>query len=210
MAGREEIRVGIIEDDDTLREGYAYLISSAAGLKVAGTYASFDLAEKTIRGDRPDVILLDLELPGTGGLDALPVLKKLLPRAQVIVLTVYENRDMVFKALANGAAGYLTKNASAAKITESIREVEEGGAPMTAQVARLVVGSFLKNQDSPLTKRETQVLALLSEGLSRSQIAVNLFIDPETVRSHVKNIYLKLGVNTRAEAIAVARAAKLI
>lgn len=210
MSSEETIRVVIIEDDEIIRNGYAFLIGKEAGFDVVNTYASFDDAAKKIAADEPGVILLDIELPGTNGIDALPKLKKILPSAFVLILTVYDSEKLIFDALANGASGYLTKNSSSTKIVESIREVREGGGPMSIHIARMVIKSFQRNQDSPLSKRETQILELVGNGKSRSQIARELFIDLETVRSHIKNIYLKLDVNSRADALKAARQNKLI
>ncbi|SDD81937.1 two component transcriptional regulator, LuxR family [Mucilaginibacter pineti] len=204
------IRITIIEDDETIRNGYAYLIDATEGYDVVSTYVSFDEAAKKIAADHPDVILLDIELPGVNGIDAIPKLKKLLPQCFVLILTVYESEKLIFNALANGASGYLTKNTPSAKIVESIKEVKEGGGPMSINIAKLVIKSFQKNQESPLSKRETQILELIGEGKSRSQIARDLFIDLETVRSHIKNIYIKLDVNSRADAIKMAKQNKLI
>jgi DNA-binding NarL/FixJ family response regulator len=128
----------------------------------------------------------------------------------VLILTVYESEKLIFNALANGASGYLTKNTPSAKIIESIKEVKDGGGPMSINIAKLVIRSFQKNQESPLSKRETQILELIGDGKSRSQIAKELFIDLETVRSHIKNIYVKLDVNSRADAIKMAKQNKLI
>ena len=204
------IRISIIEDDETLRDGYAFLIGATEGYDVVSSYCSYDEAAKKIAIDKPDVILLDIELPGINGIDAIPKLKKLLPNCYILILTVYESEKQIFNALANGASGYLTKNTPSTKIIESIKEVREGGGPMSINIARLVIRSFQKNQESPLSKRETQILELIGEGKSRGQIAAELFIDLETVRSHIKNIYLKLDVNSRADAIKLARQNKLI
>ena len=204
------IRIVMIEDDEIIREGYALLISQVEGYSVVKSYASFDDAVKTIADDAPDVILLDIELPGTSGIAAIPKLKKMLPGAHILILTVYESEKQIFEALANGASGYLTKNTPAAKIIESIKEVREGGGPMSVNIARMVIKSFQRNQESPLSKRETQILEQIADGKSRSQIAKDLFIDLETVRSHIKNIYLKLDVNSRADAIRLAKENKLI
>ncbi|WP_114937064.1 response regulator transcription factor [Mucilaginibacter endophyticus] len=204
------IKVSIIEDDETLRDGYAFLIGATEGYDVISTYCSYDEASKKIAIDKPDVILLDIELPGVNGIDAIPKLKKLLPNCYILILTVYESEKQIFNALAAGASGYLTKNTPSTKIIESIKEVREGGGPMSINIARLVIRSFQKNQESPLSKRETQILELIGEGKSRGQIANELFIDLETVRSHIKNIYLKLDVNSRADAIKLARQNKLI
>jgi DNA-binding NarL/FixJ family response regulator len=205
-----DIQIVVIEDDEIIREGYALLIGRTEGYCVVNNYASFDEAAKTIADDFPDVILLDIELPGTNGIQAIPKLKKILPHAYILILTVYESEKTIFEALASGASGYLTKNTPASKIVESIREVKEGGGPMSVNIARMVIRSFQKNQESPLSKRETQILEQVAEGKSRSQIAKDLFIDLETVRSHIKNIYLKLDVNSRADAIKTAKENKLI
>ena len=205
-----DIRIVIIEDDEIIREGYALLIGQTEGYSVVRSYASFDDAVKTIADDSPDVILLDIELPGTNGIQAIPKLKKALPHAYILILTVYESEKMIFEALANGASGYLTKNTAPSKIVESIREVKDGGGPMSVNIARMVIKSFQRNQESPLSKRETQILEQIADGKSRSQVAKDLFIDLETVRSHIKNIYLKLDVNSRADAIKTAKENKLI
>jgi DNA-binding NarL/FixJ family response regulator len=200
----------IIEDDEVLRNAYTTLINDVDGFHVVSSYASVEDASKKIVEDNPNVVLLDIELPGTNGIDAIPVIKKKLPRCHVIMLTVYESENQVFHALSNGASGYLTKNSQITKIIDSIKEVGEGGGPMSTNVARMVIKSFQKNQESPLSKRETQILEMVSEGKSRSQIANELFIDWETVKTHIKNVYIKLDVNSKADAIKAARKDKLI
>jgi DNA-binding NarL/FixJ family response regulator len=210
MYNSSNIRIVIIEDDKTIREGYTFLIGQTEGYSVVSAYPSFEDAAKKIAADAPDVILLDIELPGTNGVEAIPKLKKLVPQANILILTVYESEKLIFDALSNGASGYLTKNTPAAKIIDSIKEVQQGGGPMSVSIAKVVINSFRKNQDSPLSKRETQILELIYNGKSRPQIAAELFIDLETVRSHIKNIYTKLDVNSRADAIKIARNNKLI
>jgi len=202
--------IAIIEDDEVLRNAYATLINDIEGFYVVSSYPSFEDASKNILNDDPTVILLDIELPGTNGVDAILLLKKKLPKCYIIMLTVYESEEQVFNALSNGASGYLTKNSPISKIIDSIREVCEGGGPMSTNVARMVIKSFQKNQQSPLSRRETQILEMVSEGKSRSQIAHDLFIDTETVKTHIKNVYIKLDVNSRADAIKAARKDKLI
>src|ERR1700742_1023621 len=210
MNSGRNIKIAIIEDDEIIREGYALLIGNAEGYEVVSRYASFDDATKTIVNDAPDVILLDIELPGNNGIAAIPKLKKLLSHVHILILTVYESEKLIFEALANGASGYLTKNTASAKIVESVKEVRDGGGPMSVNIARMVIKSFQRNQESPLSKRETQILEQIADGKSRSTIAKDLFIDLETVRSHIKNIYLKLDVNSRADAIRLAKENKLI
>jgi DNA-binding NarL/FixJ family response regulator len=205
-----DITVGIIEDDATIRNGYAYLIGNTTGYKIAGSYPSFEEAAKKIANDNPDVILLDVELPGMNGIDAIPKLKKLVPDAYILILTVYEQDLLIFRALGNGASGYLTKNTPPEKIISAIHEVMEGGGPMSAHIARMVIQSFQRNDASPLTRRETEILEQIATGKSRKRIADELFIDLETVKSHIKNIYHKLDVHSKADAIKTAKDNKFI
>lgn len=210
MYTQHSIRVVIIEDDDTIREGYRYLIQGKEGYEVVNAYPSFEDAAKNLEDDQPDVILLDIELPGIKGIEAIPRIKNMLPQVHVLILTVYESEKTLFDALSNGASGYITKNAPADKIVDSVREVVQGGGPMSMNIARMVVRSFQKNTQSPLSKRETQILEEIASGKSRSRIADELFIDLETVKTHIKNIYQKLCVHSRADAIRTAKDNKLI
>ena len=205
-----DIRVCIIEDDETIRDGYVYLIGNTPGYKVVGNYPSFEDAAKKIAADDPDVILLDVELPGISGIDAIPKIKKLVPEAYILILTVYEQDMLIFRALGNGASGYLTKNTPHEKIISAIHEVMEGGGPMSAHIARMVISSFQRNEASPLTRRETEILEQIATGKSRKRIAEELFIDLETVKSHIKNIYSKLNVHSKADAIKLAKDNKFI
>jgi len=186
------------------------LINDVEGFHIVNSYGSFEDASKSIVNDNPAVVMLDIELPGTSGIEAILWIKKKLPKSYIIMLTVYESEEQIFNALSNGASGYLTKNSPIGKIIDSIREVCEGGGPMSTNVARMVIKSFQKNQQSPLSKRETQILEMVSEGKSRSQIANDLFIDSETVKTHIKNVYVKLDVSSKADAIKAARKDKLI
>lgn len=210
MARDLDIRVTIIEDDETIRDGFSYLISHTPGFKVVSSYVSFEAASKKIAADAPDVLLLDVELPGINGIDAIPKLKKIIPELHILILTVYEQDTLIFRALGNGAAGYLTKNTAPDQIMRAISEVMEGGGPMSAHVARMVIKSFQRAEESPLTRRETEVLEQISTGKSRKRIADELFIDLETVKSHIKNIYHKLNVHSKADAIKTARDNKFI
>jgi DNA-binding NarL/FixJ family response regulator len=204
------LRIVIIEDDEVLRSGYRFILDSVVGYQVINVYESFDDAKKTIQQDTPDILMLDIQMPGTTGIEALPQLKKMLPHISIIMLTVYETESLIFQALSNGASGYITKNSSAQKIIDSIKEVSIGGGAMSTNVARIVMRSFQKSQNSPLTKRETEILSLIAEGKTKVQVANQLFIDQETVRSHVKNIYIKLDVNSKADAIKTAKDQRFI
>ncbi len=210
MSLTNDIRVVIIEDDETIREGYAFLIGNTSGCNVVGTYASFEEASRKIEDVAPDVILLDVELPGISGIDAIPKLKKQVQEAYILILTVYEHELMIFRALGNGASGYLTKNTPPEKIVAAIKEVVEGGGPMSAHIARMVISSFKRNESTPLTRRETEILEQIATGKSRKRIAEELYIDLETVKSHIKNIYFKLDVHSKADAIKTARDNKFI
>ncbi len=210
MSRNLDISVCIIEDDETIREGYAYLIGQTHGYRITSSYPSFEDAAKKLAQDDPDVILLDVELPGISGIDAIPKIKKLVPEAYILILTVYEQELLIFRALGNGASGYLTKNTSPEKIISAIHEVMEGGGPMSAHIARMVIGSFQRNEASPLTRRETEILEHIATGKSRKRIAQELFIDLETVKSHIKNIYHKLNVHSKADAIKTAKDNKFI
>ncbi|MEO6961698.1 MAG: response regulator transcription factor [Puia sp.] len=210
MQDQTAVRIIIIEDDRTIREGYSFLIGETPGYKIANAYSSAEQALKKLAADQPDLVLLDVGLPGMTGIDAISKIKAILPHVQVLMLTVHESEEIVFRALTEGASGYLTKNSPATKIIESIKELMKGGGSMSANIARLVIRSFQKNVNSPLSRRETQILEEIARGKNRRHIADELFIDHETVKSHIKNIYSKLNVHSRADAIRAAREGKLI
>jgi DNA-binding NarL/FixJ family response regulator len=206
----QNIRIVIVEDDNLIRDGFALLINSTYGFSIVNTYSNCEDALKRLQEDAPDVVLMDIELPGMNGIEGIERIKKIRPKTNIIVVTVYDNDTLVFQALCAGAGGYLTKNMQPARLLEAIKDIQEGGAPMSTNIARMVVSSFQKNRNSPLTSRETEVLELLSKGKSYSTIAEELFVDKETVRTHIKNIYWKLEVHSKAEAIEKALRNKLI
>jgi len=207
---QKTIRIVIIEDDQILQHAYKQLIEDECGFQVVSCYSSFDAAEKKLVNDDPGIVLLDIELPGTNGVQAIPLIKKLVPKAMVIMLTVYEIEEQIFAALANGASGYLTKDVSSSKIIEAIYDARAGGGPMSKKIASIVIKSFQKNTDSPLSKRETEIIKMISEGKKRNEIADELFIELETVKTHIKNIYSKLNVNSRSDALKVVKKNRLI
>jgi len=203
-------RVCIVEDDHVIREAFATIIGAHENLDVVASFSNAEDAIQQVEALHPDVVLMDIELPGINGIEGITRIKKIRPKTQIIVVTVYENDDLVFKALCEGAGGYLTKNMRPERLIEAIREVMEGGAPMSTNIARMVVSSFQKNHNSPLTSRETEVLELLAQGKSYSGIAQQLYVDKETIRTHIKNIYWKLEVHSKADAIEKAKKERFI
>lgn len=203
-------RIVIVEDNDAIREGFKVIINENSHYYVVGAYDTAEKAIRNLQEDIPDIVLMDLELPGMHGIVAISEIKKLNSQVAIIVNTVYENSDLVFQALCAGASGYMTKNSNHQELINGMEELRKGGAPMSSKIAKMVVASFQKNHNSPLSKRETEVLELLAKGKSYSMIAEELFITKETAKSHIKNIYSKLQVNSKSEAIAKATQDKLI
>ncbi|MCG8328417.1 MAG: response regulator transcription factor [Chitinophagales bacterium] len=204
----ETIKVSIIEDQEDYRKTLQMMVNGTSGFLCEQVHPNGEMALSGIPQQIPDIVMVDLGLPGISGTECIRQLKLKLPKIQFIVLTVKDEDDEIFDALTAGASGYLLKSTPPTKIIESIREVYDGGAPMSAQIARKVVESFrkpTKTRKNPyedvLTKREKEVLSLLSKGLFYKQIAGELFISIETVKSHCHNIYEKLHVSTRTEAL---------
>lgn len=205
-----DVRVVIIEDDKVIRDAYQFFIEQQQSCKVVGAYPGVEAALPHLKALDPHVVFLDIELQGMNGVEGISRIKELVADVYIIMLSVYDSPHYVFTALANGASGYLTKDAGPEKIVGAIEEVLTGGGPMTSNIARMIVSSFQKNRESPLTKRETEILEFLSQGKTRTMIAQELFIDAETVKSHVKNIYAKLNVHSKADAIRKAKQNKYI
>ncbi|MFQ5632960.1 MAG: response regulator [bacterium] len=205
------IEVAIVEDDDTVRESLAILINGATGFECIGKYPDCESAMSGILEDPPDIVLMDLSLPGKSGIEGIHVLKRQIPDLDFLVLTIHRDKKLVFDALCAGACGYLEKDTQPAKLLEAIKETFEGGAPMSSSIARMVVGSFQRNTPAtPLTERESEVLKLLCRGKSYKMIAASLYISEETVHSHIKNIYKKMQVRSKSEAVAKAYQENLV
>jgi DNA-binding NarL/FixJ family response regulator len=204
------LRVVVVEDDRLIREGFANLVNESDKYICTAHYDVCEDAIKNLIKDDPQIILMDIGLPGISGIEGIRRIKKIRPQIDIIVVTVHEDDHKVFEALCAGASGYLTKNISPQKLLEAIDETQKGGAPMSTNIARMVVRSFQRNNESPLTTRETEVLQHLAKGKSYTMIADELFIDKETVRTHIKNIYRKLEVNSKSEAIGKANRERLI
>lgn len=208
--GNQNIKVIIIEDDEIIRESFISLINASSRFFCTAGYESCEKALKSFDKDDPDIVLMDIGLPGISGIEGIKKIKKIKPDTDIIVVTVHTEDENVFEALCAGASGYLVKNIQPKKLIDSLEEVYRGGAPMSTDIARKVIQSFHQNMQSPLSPRETEVLQHLAKGKSYTMIADELFIDKETVRTHIKNIYQKLNVNSKASAIEKASRDKLI
>ncbi len=206
----KKVKLIIIEDDEIIRESFISLINESVKFLCSAGYESCENALKNINKTNPDIVLMDIGLPGMSGIEGIKKIKKLKPGTDIIVVTVHADDENIFEALCAGAGGYLIKNITPGKLLDSLEEVLRGGAPMSTGIARKVIQSFHHNMHTPLSSRETEVLRLLAKGKSYTMIAAELFIDKETVRTHIKNIYQKLNVNSKASAIERASKDKLI
>jgi DNA-binding NarL/FixJ family response regulator len=211
MADKEGlVRIVIVEDDDLIRESFVSLLNDNERFICIADYDNCEDAIRQLGEDDPDLILMDIGLPGISGIEGIKRIKNMRPNIDILTVTVHDEGEKIFNALCAGATGYLTKNISPQKLIEAIDEVLNGGAPMSTNIARLVIRSFQRSNDSPLTSRETEVLQHLSRGKSYTMIADELYINKETVRTHIKNIYQKLNVNSKAGAIEKATKDRLI
>ncbi len=204
------IHVAIVEDDQEIQQTLALIIDGTPSFSCEHAYQDCESAIPAIEKHRPDVVLMDINLPGMSGIAGVKRLKQQLPDLNVIMLTVRIDDQSVFDSLCAGASGYLLKHTPPAQLLQAIKEVHEGGAPMSMQIARKVLRSFHQPIDTPLTERETEVLKRLCEGENYKTIAEALFVSGHTVRTHIKNIYAKLHVNSRAEAVRKAYKNRLI
>ncbi len=197
------IQVAIVDDKRDIREGLQLILDNSEGFECVATYSDGESAVKSLPTIKPDVVLMDIGLPKMSGIDCVKILKDISPEIEMIMLTVHADEDSIFESLRAGAVGYLVKNIFPSKLLNSIKEVKNGGSPMSSSIARKVVSSFnsFRQPAANLTKRETEVLDLLCKGKSYKVIADELFISPDTVRYHLKNIYKKLQVNSKYEAM---------
>lgn len=200
------INVAIVEDDTKLRATLERYLTAQPGFRCVSAYPNAEAALVGIPQVRPDVVLMDINLPGMNGIECVGRLRQLQPALKIIMLTVFEEEEQVFKALAAGAFGYLVKSIRPAKIIEAIREVHSGGSPMSGNIARKVVQSFqaqaaARSETDALSAREMDVLQSLSKGHTYKQIASDLGISLGTVRTYIQRIYEKLHVHSHAEAV---------
>jgi len=207
LTGAMPIKVSLVEDSDHVRESLATLIDGARGFRCVGAHRSAEAALKLIPSEQPDVVLMDIHLPRMSGIECVRKLKALEPDSLVLMLTAYEDDDLIFQALKAGANGYLVKQTPPSEILTAIQEVHEGGAPMSSNIARKVIQSFHQaepgeSSTETLSPREREILDLVSKGYTNKEIADVLSIAFQTVHTHVRNIYTKLHVRSRTEAVA--------
>ncbi len=200
------IKVAVVEDDKTLRLGFETLLNQTAGFQCVCTCDTVADAIRKIPKCYPDVILMDIRLPDKSGIECTARIKELLPSVHIVIVTVYEDSDRIFQALQAGACGYLLKRSAPERIIAAIREAQEGGVPMTPEIARKVIGQFrsvpkASAQVEGLTAREKEVLELVMQGLENQEIADRVGVSIATVRFHLQHVYEKLHVHTRSEMI---------
>jgi len=198
------VRIAIFEDNDKLRESLAFLIDNTDGYVISGHYNNCNDADMIVKKTNPDVVLMDIDMPGYDGILGVKMIKEASPDISIIMYTVFEDDEKLFECLCAGANGYLLKKTPPAKLIDAIQEVLAGGAPMSPIIAKKVLTSFQQSRsnDYQLTAREKEVLQLLNKGYSTKMIAAELHIAFDTANSHLKNIYHKLHVNCGKEAIA--------
>jgi DNA-binding NarL/FixJ family response regulator len=201
------IKVVIVEDETWMRENLVRELNNAPGFQCVNRYRTAEEALQGIPADQPDVVLMDINLPGMNGVECIRRLRVNLPEVRCLMLTVYEESEKIFNSLLAGASGYLLKRTSTADLLEAIRQVNDGGAPMSSNIARKVVAYFnemgeQKSNTSTLSPREQQVLELLAKGVAYKNIADQFSLSIDTVRMHIKHIYTKLHVHSRSEATA--------
>lgn len=199
------ITISVIEDNADMRAGVARVLNQAPGLSCVSTYATAEAALRDLPAQKPDVVLMDIHLPGMNGIECVAKLKARLPQLQVLMLTRYEQSDQIFDSIRAGASGYLLKYTPAEELVQAIEQVHAGGAPMTMQIARKVINYFQQTQKSAsdvekLTPREKEVLTLLAKGYPYKRIASDLGIAIGTLRVHLRAVYDKLHVHCRTEA----------
>jgi len=206
----DKIRLNIVEDDPEIRNNLALIINTSEGMMCDRTFENAESFLENLETQKPDIVLMDISLPGMTGIQAVEKMKERAPKAEALMLTVHQDDQLVFDSLCAGASGYLVKSTPPLRIIDAIREAVSGGAPMSTSIARMVVKSFSKKTESDLTEREMDVLDQLCQGKSYKLIADALFISQDTVRSHIKSIYKKLEVNSKSEAVAKALKDRLV
>jgi DNA-binding NarL/FixJ family response regulator len=203
-------KVFIVEDDKELRNSFAYIVNHSEKFMVVGSYRTAEDAIENIARKKPEIILMDIQLPGMSGVEATQKVKEKYPHIEIVMVTVYEDNELVFNALRAGASGYITKSANYLELLLALDEIVKGGAPMSTKIARMVIHNYHLNPDSPLTKREMEIIKMIADGKTYTQISDELYISRETAKTHIRNIYAKLHVNKKSDAIARAQEQRLI
>ena len=209
------IKIILYEDNPQLREGLTMLLNGSEGFEVIGAFKNCNNVVDEVEALAPDVVLMDIDMPGTNGIEGLKLIRHQNTDVKILMLTVFDDNKNVFEAIKNGANGYLLKKTPPAKLLEHIQEAHTGGAPMSSSIATQVLKMFSQahnnvGEDYHLSEREKQVLQLLVNGYSYKMIAAEMFIAIDTVRSHIKKIYEKLHVNSKSEAVAKAFKDKIV
>lgn len=211
-----EIKVAIFEDSKPLRESLEQLVNSREDMICTGAFADANKIIRNMQSANPDVVLMDINMPGISGIEAVQIIKEKFPTVQILMQTVFEENDKIFAALCAGASGYMLKKTTPQKMIEAIHETYNGGAPMTASVAVIVLQMFrhqstaTKNEFIDLSEREKEILGWLVKGKSYNAIAGTCFVSIDTVKTHVRHIYEKLHVHSKSEAVAKAIHQKLV
>ena len=210
------IKVSIFEDSESLRTSLFHVINESPGFKCVGTHEDCLNIMSDIAKDKPDVVLMDIQMPGINGIEAVTMLREKYPELKILMQTIFEDNEKIFQSILAGASGYILKNTSPARILEFIKETYEGGAPMSPTVATKVMKMMVDQSPSAkkisfnLSEREKEILSCLVEGMSYKMIADSCFISLDTVRSHIKSIYEKLHVHSKGEAVAKAIRSRIV
>ena len=215
MTSPRTIAVAIVEDDPALRDGLAALIRGTPGHRLTAAFNSVEAALQLLASDRPDVLLLDIHLPGMPGSQGVRILRERAPTMQVLMLTVFEEEEKIFESICNGASGYLLKKTPPARLIEAIGEAHEGGSPMSPEIARKVVTLFQRTHqpadpEERLTPHEVRLLKMLSEGHSYQSAGSALGVTINTIRNYIRSIYGKLHVHSKSAAVTKALKSRLI
>ncbi len=209
QTGNPEVRAALVEDDDLVREGLRALIDGSAGFSCVGAWPSVEEALAALPGDPPDVLLMDIQLPGVSGAEGVRLVRERLPGVEVLMLTVLAERARIFESICNGACGYLLKDTPPARLLDALREAKDGGSPMSPEIARKVVELFRRTPPPPadethLAPQEVRLLSLLAEGHGYQAAADRMFVSVNTVRNYVRSVYEKLHVHSSSEAVSKA------
>lgn len=206
-----KLNIWLVEDDQYLRESYSNIINSSEAFMVSYTFRTGEEVVKALlKIEKPDIIMMDIDLPGMDGVKCTETIKEKYHDITIIMVTVYDDSELVFQSLGAGASGYITKSSNYQQLLGAISEIANGGAPMSSKIAKMVIESFHRNPESPLSKRESQILHLVASAKTFTQISEELFIARETTKTHIRNIYKKLEVNCKADAVAKATKHNLI